>query len=153
MSLLNVVIHKSKALLIAALLCTTFAFQAHSQFNIGAGMTYVERGNEVGIGAKAFLGLNQFWGASLGANWILTNDIKYDINADAHYRLNLGEVRIHPLGGLNFSKLTDISGLDIGINLGVFSFIPLQERLNLYIEPKITLGNYNSFVLSAGVML
>ncbi len=135
-------------------LLLTLPFLGISQFHIGGGLSYVERGNEVGLGAKATLGLAEFWGAALGTDLILTNGAKFSINADAHYRLRLGEnTSINPLAGLNFTKFSDNSDLDIGINLGVFTMIPLQDRLNLYIEPKITVGTFNSFVLSAGIML
>jgi hypothetical protein len=124
-----------------------------AQFNIGAGLTYLERNNDVGLQAKAVLGLAEKWAVAAGGDLILTKGTKFDINTDVQYRITLGDfVRFNPLAGLNFTKRTDVSAIDIGINLGLFSFIPLQERLNLYIEPKLTVGSLNSFVLSAGVM-
>lgn len=139
---------------ILTILILTISQLGFSQFNAGGGLTYVEKQNDVGIGAKAILGLAEFWGACLGADLFFTNGVKFDVNADAHYRLRIGEnTAINPLLGLNFTKFSENSDLDIGINLGLFTLIPLQDRLNLYIEPKLTVGTFNSFVLSAGVML
>ena len=124
-----------------------------AQFNFGAGASYVGRGNEFALQAKAFTGLGEKWGAAVGFDYFLTNGLQFDINGDAHYRMTIGEdFRFNPFGGLNFSKRPTTSNVDIGINLGLFTFIPLEGPLNLYLEPKFTVSSLNSFVISTGVM-
>ncbi len=143
-----------KQILITLFCITTLLQVGYSQFNFGAGLTYLERGSDIGIQGKTFLGLSEYWGAALGADFILTNDIVFDINADAHYRFNVGQQsRIHPFGGLNLAKFPESSEIDIGINFGVFASFPIQNRLQLYLEPKVIVGGLKTFVLSAGVML
>lgn len=126
----------------------------NSQFDFGVGLTYLERGNDIGLQGKTFLGLSEYWGASVGADLVLTKGIKFDINADAHYRINIGQQsRIHPFAGLNLAKYADIQEIDIGINLGAFASFPIHNNLLLYLEPKVVVGGLKTFVLSAGVML
>ncbi len=131
-----------------------FSTLGSSQFNIGAGLTYIERGNEIGLQAKAFYGWNDSWGAAATFDYILTDGTDFDINGDIHYRFNIGrDARIHPLAGLNLAKFNADSTLDIGINLGVFAAMPIQDRLKLYLEPKVIIGGQSSFAISMGVMI
>jgi len=143
-----------KKYLISLILIGSLLQIGKSQFDVGLGLTYLEQGSDIGLQGKTFLGLSEFWGISAGADFILTKDIKFDINADAHYRFNIGqESRIHPFGGLNLVKFPNDTEIDIGINLGVFASFPIHNKLQLYIEPKVVLGGLNTFVLSAGVMI
>jgi len=85
---------------------------------------------------------------------LLFKGIDFDINGDVHYRFNIGrDARIHPLAGLNLAKFNGNSTLDIGINLGIFASMPIQDRLQLYLEPKVILGGQSSFAISVGVMI
>jgi len=143
-----------KRILLALIFIGSLAQMGSSQFDFGVGLTYLERGSDIGLQGKTFLGLSEFWGASVGADFILTQDIVFDINADAHYRINIGqESRIHPLAGLNLAKFPDNSEIDIGVNFGLFASFPIQNRLQLYLEPKVIVGGLKTFVISAGVML
>ena len=131
-----------------------FCSLGYSQVNIGAGLTYLERGNEIGLQAKVLYSWNDNWGASAGFDYILTDGTNFDINGDVHYRIQIGrDARINPLAGLNLVKYNSNSPIDIGINLGVFAVMPIQDRLQLYLEPKVILGGQRSFVISVGVMI
>lgn len=132
----------------------TIATLSNAQINVGVGLTYIENNNQIGLQGKALLGLSDNWGISAGGDYILSKDIAFDINADAHYRFDIGQNgKIHPLAGLNFTKYPDNSDIDIGLNFGVFAAMPIQDRFKLYIEPKVIIGGLKSFVISAGVML
>ncbi len=127
--------------------CTMFA-----QFKLGAGLQYLERTNQIGVHAKTAIGINDKIMLNASGNYYLSKAFRYDVNADVNWRLfDVNEtVFFYPLAGLNFLKATD-SDIDIGINLGIFSYFPLSDRLDMYLEPKLILGSINSFAMSAGV--
>ncbi len=122
------------------------------QFKFGAGLNYIERTNQIGVHAKTAIGVNDKIMLNGSATYYLSNATNFDVNVDVNWRiLDVNDVVfIYPLGGLNFLKQNN-KDIDIGINLGLFSYFPLSSRLDMYLEPKIIVGSINSFVISAGV--
>lgn len=131
------------------LIISNFSF---AQFKFGAGLGYLENGNQFSLQAKTAVGITNELMLGGSYNYYLSSANQYDVNVDAMWRIiDINRtVYIYPFGGLHFIKPNN-TRIDIGINLGLFSYFPITEKLELYIEPKYILGSARSFSLSAGV--
>lgn len=132
-----------------------FSGVSHAQFNIGAGVTYLTEGSEIGLQAKGIIGVQEKWRFSPAINYYLTKGSSFGFDADVHYELFTisDNVNIFPVGGINWTRYgEDLS--DIGINLGVFSDFTVKDgSLHFYIEPKLLfVGDASGFVISAGIL-
>lgn len=129
-----------------------FMHQLSAQFKLGGGLNYIEKPSSIGIQAKALFGINEHLAMAGDAGYYITKGSQYDLNANLLWRaLDVnGVFKLYPEGGIGFYQVKD-EELDIGINLGLFSYFPVTDTLDLYIEPKVMIGSANSFALAAGV--
>ena len=143
--------------LFAMIAFSTFSF---GQFNFGGGATITD--GEFGIQAKVLYNLEEI--VSQPIDGVVTFSLLFpgnSINAwaldfDGQYRITtLGEsIQLSSVSGLQFARVsTDFAGSDsdIGLNLGANFVYPL-ESLNIYAQPKITIGGFGGFTIAAGVL-
>ena len=146
-----------KKLFLSALFGFFLSTIAFGQLNFGAGAQLIFDGTVFGLQGKALYNVNEQWRGTGTFTVHLEDGANWSIDLDAHYKiLKVGEnINIAPMAGLNIFSSEGLDGntSNIGINLGAFIDFPIQdESLNLFVEPKITIDNYESFVLSAGVI-
>ena len=130
-----------------------FSTMAFSQFSFGAGAQLIFDGSVFGIQGKGLYDINEEWRAAGTFTFHLEEGVNWSIGGDAQYKLiTVGEdINIAPLAGISITDF-DFIGTEVGINLGAFLDLPVGESLNLYVEPVINIGGYESFALSAGVL-
>lgn len=121
---------------------------AQIKFGLGAGLisdgsTPLIQGR-VEIGPRSFHLANSF-------SFILEDIADWAIDIDGHYLIGVinENVFIDLFPGLNVFKANNDT--DIGINLG--GTLRIETDTNaIYIEPKYTIGTYDSFVLTGGLI-
>lgn len=140
-----------KKLVILLVLCSSFASEGISQFHFGAGAQLIFDSTIFGVQGKAFYEHDETWRGSGTFTLHLENGINWTIDLDAHYLLlDIGDgFNLAPLAGISITDF-DLSGTDIGINIGAFIDLSFENR-HVYIEPKIVLSGVESLAVSAGV--
>ncbi len=131
------------------------SFQAFAQFKVGAGLNYTTFRPAWAAQIKTSIPLGDKWAIGGTGDFFFISEGGWDINIDAQYRLvELGNVPIMPFAGVNFTDFKE-SEFSTGINLGVLTYFPITDMLDLYLEPKYLLisSNANGLVVSAGVFL
>lgn len=132
---------------------------SYGQLRFGAGVSLLGF-DTFGVQGKVLLDLEEKTGKPIdGAGtftWYFQDGITaWSIDADAHYRLTTiaDNIELDPVVGLQLARVSTDFGddSDIGINLGANFTIPL-EAIILYVQPKITLGGFDDFTISAGVL-
>lgn len=131
------------------------------EFKFGAGIS-LELVDLFGISGKAQYMVNEdfagqasftFFLEDPGTWWALDLDVLYG-------GFDIGDVEgfsITPFAGLQVASFSIDIGLgsasdtDIGINLGVQALIDITDSLELFIEPKVTLGGFEGVYLAGGV--
>ena len=120
--------------------------KAQIKFGIGGGL--ITESSDALIQGRVEIGPRSFRIAS-SFNFILDDGADWAIDFDGQY--NVAEISddiyINVFPGINLLKVNNDT--DIGLNLG--GAIRIQTNQNtIYIEPKYTLGTYDSFVITGG---
>lgn len=146
-----------KKLFALALFCTALSFTGEAQVKFGAGAQIILDGFSVGVGGRALYEINEDFAVQGGFHYYFEDFTAWTIDADVHYRgFDLGDVegfRLSPFAGLNRFQVS-VAGFGAGttnLNLGINGTLPLSGGLELYIEPKIIIGNGGSFAIAGGV--
>lgn len=121
---------------------------ASAQIKLGVGGGLISDGSiallqgRVEIGPRSFHLANSF-------NYFLEDGADWAIDIDGHYKVADISERIYLdfFPGLNLLK--GGNDTDIGLNLG--GTLRIETNTNaIYIEPKYTIGTYDSFAITAG---
>lgn len=141
-----------KKIIFTFLLFASFITVSNAQFNFGAGAQMIFDGSVFGIQGKALYEVDETWRGSGTFTFHLEDGIDWTLDVDAQYKLLevSDNFDLAPLAGISFTNF--IFGSEIGINLGAFiDFVP-SDSYHIYIEPKINLSGYESFVISGGIL-
>ena len=132
-----------------------FCFTASAQFKGGVGASFQIDGTLFGLAGKGHYTINDDFAGQTTFTYYFNEFSVWSLDFDAHYAgfdLNTADFIISPFAGLNIyrygSGLFSVSSTNI--NLGVNGTKEIGS-LELFIEPKISLGNGSSVNLSAGV--
>ncbi len=153
---------------VMALLPTTVKAQ-DSKILGGLGLNYSSDISSIGISAKGVYLIDDTWEGAASFTYLFesnyTNWSMLDL--DGHYVFSSDDSRMfYALGGLNFTfwkiKMasefgtlfgnSNISGSEVGINIGAGGRYKLSNKLHLVGEAKYTIGGFNFFTLGAGVL-
>ncbi len=168
MKQVNTILKISFILFIMALVPLTLKAQ-DSKILGGLGLSYSSNISSIGILAKGVYLINDTWeGAGSFTYLFESNFTKWSmLDMDGHYVFTSdGSKMVYGLAGLNFTfwkiKLaseygaffgdSDISGSEVGLNLGAGGRFALTDQIQLVGEAKYTLGGFNFFTLGAGVL-
>lgn len=145
--------------LLLAIFFIGFACTAQAQFRIGPLVAF-GGSTDIGIGAKAKFDLDDKFKISPSVIFLGSNDLRSitEFNGDAHYAFtNNEDALFYGIGGLNIeatsSDLDAVSGIDIGINLGVGAEFVIAEKFNAFAEAKFGVGGSSQFLVSGGIYL
>ena len=128
-----------------------------SQFNFGAGAQLIFDGSVFGVQGKAIYDINETWAAAGTFTYHLEDFFDYTIDLDAHYKaLEIGDgFDLSPIAGLSISKF-EFGGFgttDTGFNLGAFITFGGGDSLNVYVEPKLRIGDgADGLIVSGGIL-
>jgi len=131
---------------------------AFAQFSFGSGATLILDGSSFGVQGKAIYNVDETWSGAGTFSYIFESNVTaYSIDLDAHYKLlDVSEdFSLTPIAGLNIARVSvaGFSNTDVGLNLGAMFGLTLGEAgTNIYIEPKIVIGGWESLVISGGVL-
>jgi outer membrane immunogenic protein len=156
-----------KTILAAAFFIITAAFVtpavAQIETRVGPMLAFASGDiDETGIGVVAEFGIAQKW--SLAPQFILyfpgNNVDFFELNANAHYYFfNQDVFELYGLGGLNFARVSfdnpfndnRQSNTELGLNLGIGTNFQIGKTFVPFAELRFTIGDYDQFVLGAGV--
>ena len=145
-----------KKYLQAVVLVFLFASTGMSQFNFGAGAQILFDGSVFGIQGKALYTVDESWRGAGSFTIHLKELVDWSIDVDVHYTaLEISEnFNLAPFAGLGMTRfgILGLSSTEIGINLGAFFELAASESIDVYIEPKLNVGGYESFGISGGIL-
>ncbi len=144
-------IHMKRFLASVFFICA-LALTGTSQVKFGAGLSLLD--SNFGVQGKAHYTLNDQFAPQASFSYFFESGVTlWALDLDLHYSgFEIGDVesfRITPFAGLNFYRVSSFGTTNL--NLGVNGTMPLTDTMDLYIEPKITIGNGGTFGLAAGV--
>lgn len=132
------------------------AISGSAQFKVGAGATLLD--SYFGVQGKGHYTVNEDFAGQGSFSYFFESGVTvWALDLDVHYSgFGIGDLegfRIAPFAGLNFfrASVLGISSGTTNLNLGVNGTMPLTDTMDLYIEPKFTIGNGSAFGISAGV--
>lgn len=145
-----------KKILFTFVLLVSLSTIGFSQFSFGAGAQLIFDGSAFGIQGKALYEVDETWRGAGTFTIHLEDGLDWTIDLDAQYKLiEVSEnFDLAPLAGLSITRfgILGFSDTEIGINLGAFiDFVP-SDSFHIYVEPKLNIGGYESFALSAGIL-
>ena len=132
--------------LVVGCLCQVQMVQAQIHFGIAGGMitdqsTVVLQGR-LEIGPESFMMSGAF-------NFVLDDTIDWAVDIDGHYQILeiSDDVYLDVFPGINLIQGSNQT--DIGLNLGASLRIKTDANV-IFLEPKYTVGTYDSYVLTGG---
>jgi len=142
-----------RTLLISALLFLFFS--ASAQFKAGAGVSFQLDGSLLGVTGKAHYTINEDFAGQTSFTYYFEDITIWALDFDVHYAgfdLNVADFAISPLAGINILRWG--SGIfnfsTTNFNIGVNATKDLGS-VELFIEPKFSLGNGSSLNIAAGI--
>ena len=145
-----------KRLLTLAVCMIGVSIVTSAQLKFGAGVQVYDRFGVQGKVNNVFT--EEISGQASFAYYFASGITFWGIDTDVHYfGLDLGNIEsfaIAPLAGLNFARFSVIGGgFSVGLNLGIVGTLPLDNGLEVYVEPKIVIGGARSteFAIGGGV--
>jgi len=127
-----------------------------AQFKFGGGVQFFD--GEFGLQAKANNAFTEdFTGQGTFSYYFVSGATFWGIDADVHYfGFDLGDLEsfaLAPFAGLNIltASAGGFSNTNLNLNIGINGTLPLDSGLEVYIEPKIVIGNGSGFAISGGV--
>ena len=134
------------------LFCTIEGF---SQFKVGAGANFIFDGGALGIGGRSHYTINEDFAAQGSFHFYFDSFVDWTLDFDVHYSgFDLGDLegfRLTPFAGLGIINAGGNFGSSGNLNLGIQGLTPITESLDLYIEPKIIIGDGSTLAIAAGV--
>ena len=146
-----------KRLLTLAVCMIGVSIVTSAQLKFGAGVQVYDR---FGVQGKVHNTFSEEISGQASLSYYFISGVTFwGIDADVHYYgLDLGDIEsfaIAPFAGLNFARFSalGVGGSDIGLNLGIIGTLPLDNGLEVYLEPKIVIGGARSteFAIGGGV--
>ncbi len=131
-----------------------FAGYGYGQISLGGGLE--TNFTSTGLKAQAKIGVNEKFSGQVSFAYFVNNSNPSMLNFDVHYLLTTAgdsdAITISGLGGLNYwsSGITGVSA-ELGINIGANITFPITDKLDMFIEPKVTAINTGDFFLALGV--
>lgn len=135
----------------------------------GVGLNYSSNISSMGISAKGVYLIDDTWEGATSFTYLFesnyTNWSMLDL--DGHYVFSADDSKMfYALGGLNFTfwkvKMasefggvfgdSNISGSEVGFNIGAGGRYKLSDKLHLVGEAKYTLGGFNFLTIGAGIL-
>jgi len=144
---------KKFLLSLSVLLFSICICQAQVQFGGGLQFFKPNGGSSFAIGAEALIAINDDYDLNPSFHYYFEEATLMAIDADVHYKkLVLNDsVKLNPFAGLNL--ITGDVDSKLGINAGVHIQAPINESLELYVEPKLILiSDFDGFAIGAGVL-
>lgn len=144
-----------------------------SKILVGGGINYTSNISSAGLSVKGVYLIDETWEGAAAFTYLFENDYTSwsMLDLDGHYVFKKDEtMTLYALGGLNFTfwKVefdygyyddfydgfggSDITGNEVGINLGAGGRYDLSEKLSLVGEAKFTVGGFNFLTLGVGVL-
>lgn len=120
----------------------------YGQIKVGVGGGLISDGSTALLQGRVEIGPPSFH-LSNSFNFVLEDRADWAIDIDGHYLIGVIDESIYLdlFPGLNLFKVNNDT--DIGLNLGGTVRIETQANA-IYIEPKYTVGTYDSFVITGG---
>lgn len=136
--------------------------------DLGAGLIYGSEIENVGLQARADVGLSDSWRLAPAFNFFFPKEIGnvdftwFAINLDANYIIPVESdvVSLYGIGGLNIAFLTvddpvvdfdDDTNTELGLNLGIGAEFNIESSVTPFFELKYVIGDADQAVLAAGV--
>ncbi|MGB3182018.1 MAG: outer membrane beta-barrel protein [Cyclobacteriaceae bacterium] len=136
--------------------------------NLGAGLIYGSEIENVGLQARADIGLSESWRLAPSLNFFFPKDVGgvdlkwFAINLDANYIIPIESdvVGLYGIGGLNIAFLSvdfnddffeDNTETEIGLNLGIGAEFNIESSVTPFFELKYVIGDADQAVIAAGV--
>lgn len=133
-----------------------FTATMDAQFRFGAGAQLMFEGSTFGLQGKALYNINETIDAAGTFTFHLEDGIDWTLDLDAHYLLlEIGQdIGFKPFAGLSILRwgAFGFSDTDIGINVGAFFDVLRSGDMQFYVEPKYRIGDFDSLVISGGVL-
>ncbi len=144
-----------RLLFVFAFISCSFLSQTSAQLQFGAGVDlWLEGNTAIGVQGKVLYGFTDQIRGNSSFTYYLGDFPTWSLDIGAQYDLIDGETfKLAPLVGIDMTNidLGFISSTSTNLQVGVFMEIPLSG-MNLYVEPKLILGNGSGLVVSAGVL-
>jgi hypothetical protein len=121
---------------------------ASTQIKLGAGAGLISDGSIALLQGRVEIGPRSFKMAGV-FNLFLEDGADWAVDIDGHYKVAdiSDDIYLDVFPGLNLLKANN--NTDIGLNLG--GTLKIETNRNaIYIEPKYTIGTYDSFVITGG---
>lgn len=168
MKRVNVLLKVGVALLVLAILPFTVKAQ-DSKILGGMGLNYSSDISSIGLSAKGVYLIDDTWEGAASFTYLFeSNYTNWSmLDFDGHYVLSADDTKVfYGLGGLNFTfwkvKLdsefgdffgdSNITGSEVGFNVGAGGRYKLSDNIHLVGEMKYTIGGFNFFTIGAGVL-
>lgn len=152
---------KKYALLLSLLCCFFFSFNLKAQLEVGVGAGLGLDLNEVGVQARAQLGLSDALRAAAAFSYFFAGDNvnATAIDANLHYRFKReGTVQPYALAGIEFFRFKTDTGLPVnfssrstGFNLGLGTNFAFGDSSKAFVEAKYSIDGTELGVF-AGVL-
>lgn len=129
-----------------------FSSVANAQFRYGAGAQLMFDESVFGIQGKAIYSASESIEAAGTFTLHLEDFVDWTIDLDAHYLLLefANDIGFKPFAGLSILK--SAGNTDTGLNIGAFFDLLRSGDYQFYVEPKFRLGDYDSLVVSGGIL-
>ena len=150
-----------KKLVVLGFFSIFLSASAFGQFKFGAGVS-LELVDLFGISGKAHYTVNEDFAGQASFSYFFEDFTVWALDLDVHYSgFDIGDVEgfsLTPFAGLQVGTISvdlggfgDASNTDIGLNIGIAGVIAITDSLDLFIEPKLTIGGLEGVFLSGGV--
>ncbi|NNF35569.1 MAG: hypothetical protein HKN68_15795 [Saprospiraceae bacterium] len=138
----------SFSVLFILMICLFCSIGSSAQIKLGLGAGLISDGSTAFLQGRVEMGPRSFKMAG-AFNLFLEAGADWAVDIDGHYKVaDIGDdIFLDVFPGLNLLKANDDT--DIGVNLG--GTLRIETNRNaIFIEPKYTIGTYDSFVITGG---
>lgn len=142
-----------KNLFFVALGLFMFLSTSDAQVRFGAGAQLMFDGSIFGVQGKALYQVNESIDAAGTFTLHLEDGVNWTIDLEAHYLLLefANDIGFKPIAGLGITNF-DFIGTEIGLNIGAFFDVFRSNNMQFYVEPKLRIGDYDTFIVSGGIL-
>jgi len=149
-----------KKIIVLGLFSLLISTSSFGQFKFGAGVS-LELVDLFGITGKGHYTVNEDFAGQASFSYFFEDFTVWALDLDVHYNgFDIGVVEgftLTPFAGLQVGTISvdvgfgSVSNTDIGLNIGIVGVIPITDSLDLFIEPKVTIGGLEGIFLAGGV--
>jgi hypothetical protein len=151
-----------KKILTLIILLFVLSFNSFGQFKFGLGAT-VEIADFFGVTGKAKYQINEDFAGQASFSYYFEDFTFWTIDLDVLYGgFDIGDTDgfyATPFAGLQIATVSvdlgsfggNVSDTDLGVNLGIQGNLPINDDLEFFIEPKITIGGGEGVYVAAGI--